>query len=240
MNDIRFDERNYRIHNQKNKDLIKKSLEELGAGRSIVVDKEGEIIGGNGVYEQAKNLNMPIKMVETDGTELVVVKRVDLATADEKRKKLAIMDNSTSDSSEFDFDALRLDFDISKLAELGVDVPEVKPDTTYTTKINIPQYEVEEDDVDVSQLYDDTKQKMLLDAINRSDLSEEEKSFLMLATYRHVVFNYRNIAEFYAKASKECQQLMEQSALVIIDYDDALKNGYTTLSAKIQEVFENE
>ena len=240
MTDIKFDERNYRIHNQKNKDLIKKSLEELGAGRSIVVDKEGEIIGGNGVYEQAKNLNMPIKMVETDGTELVVVKRVDLATADEKRKKLAIMDNSTSDSSEFDFDALRLDFDISKLAELGVDVPEVKPDTTYTTKINIPQYEVEGDDVEVSQLYDDTKQKMLLDAINRSDLSEEEKSFLMLATYRHVVFNYRNIAEFYAKASKECQQLMEQSALVIIDYDDALKNGYTTLSAKIQEVFENE
>ena len=113
-------------------------------------------------------------------------------------------------------------------------------DLTYTDKINIPQYEPEGKNVSINDLYDDSKQKTLLDSIERSKLSEEEKEFLRYASYRHVVFNYKNIAEFYSKASKECQELMESSALVIIDYEDAIKNGYTTLSTKIQEVFEDD
>lgn len=40
--EIKFDERNYRKHSKKNKALIKKSLEELGAGRSVVIDNEDE------------------------------------------------------------------------------------------------------------------------------------------------------------------------------------------------------
>ncbi len=40
---IKFDARNYRKHNDKNKKLIQKSLKECGAGRSIVIDNEGEI-----------------------------------------------------------------------------------------------------------------------------------------------------------------------------------------------------
>lgn len=48
MAEIKFDKRNYRIHNDKNKNLIKKSLDELGAGRSIIIDNQNEIIGGNG------------------------------------------------------------------------------------------------------------------------------------------------------------------------------------------------
>ena len=54
MDEIKFDKRNYRKHDKKNKSLIKKSLEKFGAGRSIIIDNEGEIIAGNGVYEQAQ------------------------------------------------------------------------------------------------------------------------------------------------------------------------------------------
>ena len=98
MTNIKFDQRNYRKHNDKNKNLINKSLKECGAGRSIVIDNEGEIIAGNGIYEQAQKLGIKTKIIETDGSELVVVKRTDLATDDKKRKQLAVMDNSTSDS----------------------------------------------------------------------------------------------------------------------------------------------
>lgn len=45
--EIKFDALNYRTHDEKNLKLIKKSLKELGAGRSIVIDSEGEIIAGN-------------------------------------------------------------------------------------------------------------------------------------------------------------------------------------------------
>ena len=118
---LKFDKRNYRKHNEKNKKLIRKSLEECGTGRSIIVDSNDEIIAGNGVYEQAKAMNIPVKIVETDGTELIAVKRTDLKTSDDKRTKLAILDNSTADSSEMDYALLQKDFELVDLMNMGID-----------------------------------------------------------------------------------------------------------------------
>lgn len=122
LKDIKQDKRNYRVHNEKNLSLIKKSIDEVGFGRSIVIDSENEIVAGNGLVSQVAK-NTPIKVVETDGTELVVVKRTDLKTDDDKRKQLAIMDNSTSDNSSFDFALLQSDFDNETLADFGIDMP---------------------------------------------------------------------------------------------------------------------
>lgn len=121
MEKITFDKRNYRRHDEKNKRVIRKSLEELGAGRSVVIDKDGALIAGNGVYEQAQKLKMPVRVVETDGSELVVVKRTDLATGDEKRKRLALADNVASDLSDFDDDLLHEDFSIEELSDWGLE-----------------------------------------------------------------------------------------------------------------------
>ncbi|MEE0060240.1 MAG: DNA methyltransferase [Acutalibacteraceae bacterium] len=126
MAEIKFDKRNYRKHNDRNKELIRKSLNECGAGRSIVIDNNNEIIAGNGIYEQAQELGIKTKIIETDGSELVVVKRTDLSTDDEKRKKLAVMDNSTSDSSEFDLELLKEDFEIPELQDFGIDIEEIE------------------------------------------------------------------------------------------------------------------
>lgn len=134
---ITLDKRNYRKHSKKNKELINKSLKECGAGRSIVIDKEDNIIAGNGIYEQAQKLGLKTKIIETDGTELVVVKRTDLATEDEKRKQLAIMDNSASDSSEFDFELMKMDFDVGTLNDWGISNFEIIEE----------QKEIEEDEV---------------------------------------------------------------------------------------------
>lgn len=137
--EIKFDKKNYRKHNDRNKNLINKSLKECGAGRSIVIDAEGEIIAGNGIYEQAKKLKIPTKIIETDGSELVVVKRTDLNTDDEKRKQLAIMDNSTSDSSEFDLDSLQADFDFEQLQDWGLDVEFPDLDEQEVKEVDVPE-----------------------------------------------------------------------------------------------------
>ena len=120
IKDLIQDKRNYRKHNKKNLDLIKKSVKEVGLARSIVIDNENNIICGNGLTSTLDK-NTPIQIIETDGSELVVVKRTDLNTNDEKRKQLAIMDNSTSDSSEFDINSLYADFDIEKLNDWGLE-----------------------------------------------------------------------------------------------------------------------
>lgn len=107
---IKLDQNNYRLHSDKNKRLIRKSLEECGAGRSILLDKDDVIIAGNGVYEQAHDLGLKVRIIESDGSELIAIKRKDLSTRDERRKLLALADNRTGDTSEFDFSAILADF----------------------------------------------------------------------------------------------------------------------------------
>ena len=118
---ITFDKKNYRKHSEQNKKRIRKSLADCGAGRSVLVDKEGCLIAGNGVYEQAEKMGIKTRVIETDGTELVVVKRTDLATDDQRRKLLALADNATSDHVEWDFENIDGEFDIDTLADFGID-----------------------------------------------------------------------------------------------------------------------
>lgn len=125
LKDLKQDSRNYRKHNDRNITLIRKSVDEAGLGRSIVIDKNNEIIAGNGLVS-AISKDTPIKVIETTGDELVVVKRTDLDTNDDKRKKLAVMDNSASDSSEFDLVLLSEDFDSQQLEDMGVDVNSIE------------------------------------------------------------------------------------------------------------------
>lgn len=139
VEDLKFDKRNYRRHSEKNQDLIKKSINEVGFGRSIVIDADNEIVCGNGVVSQIAK-STPIKVVETNGSELIVVKRTDLKTDDAKRKQLAVMDNSTSDSSEFDLDLLKEDFGIEDLQDFGLDITftaekEEKPELEFTEEL---------------------------------------------------------------------------------------------------------
>ena len=137
MAKIKLDSKNYRVHSDKNKMIIDKSLKELGAGRSILIDSENEIIAGNGVFEQAEKQNIKIKIVETDGTELIAVKRTDLKTNDKKRKKLALIDNHSTDTSNFDFEVINGDFEEIELEEWGVELPEIIIDN-YGTEFSLP------------------------------------------------------------------------------------------------------
>lgn len=133
LKDLKQDSRNYRKHNDRNITLIRKSVDEAGLGRSIVIDKNNEIIAGNGLVS-AISKDTPIKVIETTGDELVVVKRTDLDTNDDKRKKLAVMDNSASDSSEFDLVLLSEDFDSQQLEDMGVDI-----DSIEDSEIGMPE-----------------------------------------------------------------------------------------------------
>lgn len=141
LRDIKYDRRNYRKHSDKNKELIRKSIEETGFGRSVVIDSENELIAGNGVVSQLPK-DTKIRVVETDGSELVVVKRTDLKTNDQKRKELARNDNATSDKVEWDTDTLIGDFSLDELEKWGIEVPtkaevetEEEPDVPFSEEL---------------------------------------------------------------------------------------------------------
>lgn len=120
--DLIQDENNYRKHSDTNKARIKKSIDEAGLGRSVVIDADGVLVAGNGV-QQVIDKDTPVRVVETDGTELVVVKRTDLHTGDPRRKTLALADNATADDVEWDFEAIAEDWTADEAGDWGVEWP---------------------------------------------------------------------------------------------------------------------
>ena len=100
--------------------VIRKSLEQFGAARSIVVDENDVIRAGNGTFEEAGQLGIEkVLTVEVDGNTIVAVKRKGLT--EEQWKQYAIADNTASDFSTWDFDIL------SELTQ-EVDLSEFFPD----------------------------------------------------------------------------------------------------------------
>ena len=92
----------------------------------------------------------------------------------------------------------------------------------------------------MSAIYDETRALQLIQEIENSSATDAEKIFLKAAAYRHVVFNFQQIAEFYAHSNAEVQQLMEDSALVIVDFDHAIKNGWTKLGEELANAYTSE
>lgn len=104
----------------------------------------------------------------------------------------------------------------------------------YSSKIKAPIYEPKNAKPHILELVDKSKTKRLINEINNSSLSEEEKTFLIDSAMRHNVFNYEKIADYYAHSNKEMQNLMERSALVIIDFEKAIQLGYVKLCEEIK------
>lgn len=104
----------------------------------------------------------------------------------------------------------------------------------YSSKIESPIYEPKNQKPFLLELVDKSKTHRLIKEIENSNLSHDEKMFLVDAARRHNVFNYEKIADYYAHATPEMQKLMEKSALVIIDFEDAIQYGYVKLCDEIR------
>jgi hypothetical protein len=98
INDLTPDAHNANAGTERGVYMVETSLENYGAGRSIVVDRDGVVIAGNKTLQAAIEKGFPIEVVRTDGTKLVVVQREDLdLDSDERARLLAYADNRASE-----------------------------------------------------------------------------------------------------------------------------------------------
>lgn len=104
----------------------------------------------------------------------------------------------------------------------------------YTTAAGSPLYVPKDRKPHILELRNNSRAQSLLREIDKSQVTQEEKLFLAAAAQRHTVFNYELIADYYAHATPEMQRLMEASALVIIDIDQAIERGYVQLCETIR------
>ena len=112
-----------------------------------------------------------------------------------------------------------------------------KKEGKYNSKIESPLYEPKNKKPHIFELCDRSKTHRLIKEIESSGLDYEEKKFLVDAARRHNVFNYEKIADYYANSSLEMQNLMERSALVIIDFQKAIELGYVNLCEEIRNQY---
>lgn len=226
-------EKNAKRHTDEQIQHIINSIEQFGMNDPIGIwGEKNVIVEGHGRYFALKKM----------GVKEVDCIRLD-HLSDEERKAYTLVHNQATLETPFDDDLLKIEldgiFDID-MSEFGfrvaTEIEDNNSEGEYTKKTEVPQYDVKGDDVPLEQLVDREKALALIEEIEGSNVSEEEKTFLKLAARRHYVFNYKKIAEYYAAASEEMQELMEKSALVIIDYNNAIANGYIKLSKKLEEL----
>ena len=114
LNDLTPDATNANRHNQRGMSMMEDSLRECGYGDSLTVDREGNVISGNGRVETLQDLKMldPI-VVQSDGTRPIIHQRTDLVIDEEKARKLALYQNRVGQ--------VNLTWDPSVLAALAED-----------------------------------------------------------------------------------------------------------------------
>lgn len=241
INSIKPYKNNAKKHPTEQIEQIKKSIEQFGMDDPIGVWKD-EIVEGHGRLIACQELGMK---------EIPII-RLDHLT-DEQRKAYTLAHNKLTMNSDFDIDILKnelddiLNIDMSDFGfdldfDIVVENNEANPltDEKYTTKVEIPQYEITGEEPEINELVNCEKSDELIKKIKSANITDEQKDFLIKASYRHNVFDYAKIAEYYAHQDKEMQELMEDSALIIIDFDDAIKNGYVQLRSEILSLEEEE
>jgi len=194
--------------------------------RPIVVNKDMIILGGNMRYKACKEAGLKeIPIIITDLSE-------------DKQREFLIKDNTSG--GEWDWEVLANEWDSEQLEGWGMDIPNFdnevdneNQDEKYTQKVDTPVYEPKNKKPEIYELYNSDRYKELIAEIENSTVSEDIKTLLKVAASRHIVFNYENMADFYAHSEKPVQELMENSALVIIDFNKAIELGYVKLRDEI-------
>ena len=168
-------------------------------------------------------------------------------TPTEKLKEYVVLDNSGFGA--WDWGKLKADgWNAQQLTSWGVELPDSwntadadasnqSGEENYSRKVVAPTYEPSGKTPTFGEMYDTTKRDALITEIEKSDIPDEVREFLREAARRHTVFNYEKIADYYAQAPAKIQELMERSALVIIDFDKAIEGGYITMTKDLANAY---
>lgn len=233
--------KNARKHSEPQIEALALVIQDSGFTTPLLIDEKFNVIAGHGRLLAGKKIGM---------TEFPCIPLSKLSKA--QIKALRLSDNALAARSTWDADLVRIEvdeltregFDLSLLGFDGAELaslilgeesenaPRGDADI-YSQKIDGLIYSPKGETYRASDLYDNAKAETLTAAISSADLPEDVRRFLIHAAQRHTVFNFHRIAEFYANAPAATQRLMEDSALVIIDFDRAIENGFVSLTDKL-------
>lgn len=199
------------------------------------VDGHGTVaIGYIEVQEDGKEIRIPFRVVDWDRRKEKLANIAANSQGGEfDNQKLGKL---LADLSTEKFDIELTGFSNQEAQNLIRKSAKLKPNEVYTRKLGSPIYKVRGVKPSLKEVYDETKTKELIVSVKAAKLPKEIEEMLVAASHRHTKFNFAKLAEYYAHAGKKVQDLMEDTALVIVDYDKAIEHGYVKLTSDILEL----
>ena len=141
---LKQDELNFNKGTYQGDVLLEKSLKRFKAGRSILLDKDNNIIAGNKTAKAAASMGLKVRVIETTGDELVAVKRTDVDINTKEGREMALADNRTAQINlawdEQNLEAAELQFGID-LKDLGVDLTQNSPTAESKGEIDVDSFD---------------------------------------------------------------------------------------------------
>lgn len=197
--------------------------------------------------ETANNIGLnDVQIVESDGSKLIAVKRVDVDLNSEQGREMALADNAVA--------AADLDWDKEAIAEAGIDADD--------WGIDILGFDVDEmvdeaslgtvKEYDESTKYDSNNffreklssniKKEIDVAIKSGQIRPEVQEVLKARAEQCSIFNFDEITKFYRSgdASEEEKKLLEKLYLVFISPKEAVEKGIVSIDKLTGEIYDNE
>jgi len=209
-----------------------------GRTQALYMMRKQKMNAPNGIRDDGNDWYVPTNVgynSKSDAHALAYLAASNKLTIDGGWDEVALADllQEIANSDEIDISATGFTGD--ELDELLADLAgdNNKEDDTYSRKIEAPTYEITGDKPSISSLFNNSRTRQLIEEIQSSDLPEDEKQFLIIAAQRHTVLDFGRIAEYYAHSDERTQNLMENSALVIIDFNKAIELGFVQLTESI-------
>ena len=130
IEELAQDAHNFNKGNEQGQQLMERSFKELGAGRSILLDRNGNIIAGNKSQQAAIAAGIKkVRVIETTGDELVAVKRTDVDIDSAEGRKMAYLDNLTTQVNltwdQTELEAVQADVEGFEVADFGFDIADL-------------------------------------------------------------------------------------------------------------------
>ena len=233
---------------------VAESIKQFGFKIPLVVDRNNVVVCGHTRLKAAKKLKLKtvpcILADDLSEDQIKAFRLVDNRTAEIAEWDFALLEEELADvqldMTAFDFDDLLAEEEAGSEngqtsagtgnvgEEESASPPPQNAGNTYTHRIVTPVYEVTGDCPEVSSLVDKGKAEALLESIDQAqELPDDVREFLRIAAARHYVLHFDRIAEYYAHAPAHIQRLMEDSCLVIIDFNKAIEQGYIRMSERL-------
>ena len=137
IDDLIQDDHNFNKGNEQGAQLLERSFRECGAGRSVLIDKDNRLVGGNKAQKGFKAAGKKkVIIVDSDADTLVAVRRKDVSLDSAEGRKMAYLDNLTTQVNltwdETELEAVQADVEGFDIADFGFDIEDL-PQVTFPT-----------------------------------------------------------------------------------------------------------